>query len=81
MCRPAPTRFRYAERDGLVSSSWEPSSSGPDRRSYRLTLGGTEELHRRAKELAALQETLADFLSRYGEFVASPARAREQARS
>jgi PadR family transcriptional regulator, regulatory protein PadR len=73
--------LRRLERDGLVSSSWEPSRSGPDRRSYRLTRAGTEELHRRAKELAALQETLVDFLSRYGEFVALPARAREGARS
>lgn len=73
--------LRRLERDGFVSSSWEPSSSGPDRRSYRLTRAGSEELHRRAKELAALHETLADFLSRYGEFVALPERAREQARS
>lgn len=73
--------LRRLERDGLVASSWEPSRSGPDRRSYRLTRAGMEELHRRAKELAALQETLADFLARYGEFVALPPRAREEARS
>lgn len=72
--------LRRLEQDGLVSSSWEPSSSGPDRRSYRLTRAGTEQLHRCAKELAALQETLGDFLARYGEFVALPARTREEAR-
>ena len=72
--------LRGLERDGLVASSWEPSSAGPDRRSYRLTRAGMEELHRRAKELAGLQETLGDFLSRYGEFVALPSRSREEAR-
>lgn len=72
--------LRRLEQDGLVASSWEPSRSGPDRRSYRLTRAGTEELHRHAKELASLQETLGDFISRYGEFVALPPRSRDEAR-
>ena len=72
--------LRRLEQDGFVASVWEPSSSGPDRRAYRLTRAGTEELHRRAKQLTALQGTLADFLSRYGEFVALPERTREEAR-
>lgn len=72
--------LRALERDGLVASAWEPSAAGPDRRSYRLTRAGMEELHRRAKELAALRETLGDFLSRYSEFVALPSRSREEAR-
>lgn len=72
--------LRRLEQDGLVASAWEPSSAGPERRSYRLTRAGMEELHRRAKELAALQDTVGDFLSRYGEFVALPPRSREVAR-
>ena len=69
--------LRKLERDGLVASAWEPSSAGPDRRSYQLTRAGMEELHRRAKELAAMQDTVGDFLSRYGEFVSLPHRSKE----
>lgn len=72
--------LRRLEQDGLVASAWEPSSAGPERRSYRLTRAGMEELHRRAKELAELQDTVGDFLSRYEEFVALPSRPREVAR-
>jgi poly-beta-hydroxybutyrate-responsive repressor len=73
--------LRGLERDGLVASAWEPSAAGPDRRSYRLTRAGMEELHRRAKELDRLRDTLGVFLSRYAEFVALAAvREREEAR-
>ena len=71
--------LRALERDGLVRSAWEPSTSGPDRRIYELTRAGMEELHRRAKALGATRETLDVFLSRYGEFVSlssQPAHAR-----
>ena len=61
--------LRALEQDGLVRSAWEPSAAGPDRRIYELTRAGTEELHRRAKELARARDTLDVFLSRYGEFV------------
>ena len=70
--------LRSLERDGLVRSAWEPSSEGPDRRIYELTRAGMEDLHRRAKALAAAREALDVFLSRYGEFVsltAAPERA------
>ena len=71
--------LRSLERDGLVRSAWTPSTAGPDRRIYELTRSGMEELHRRAKEIAAAGEALEIFLSRYGEFVAlerpSPTRA------
>lgn len=62
--------LRSLEREGLVRSAWEPSSGGPDRRIYELTRAGMEELHRHAKAVAATQDALATFLSRYGEFVA-----------
>ena len=71
--------LRALERDGLVGSTWEPSSYGPDRRIYQLTRAGMEELHRRAKALDAGRETLDVFLSRYGEFV-SLRRERESVR-
>jgi poly-beta-hydroxybutyrate-responsive repressor len=61
--------LRALETDGFVRSAWAPSSTGPDRRIYELTRAGTEELHRRAKELVRAREALAVFLSRYGEFV------------
>jgi poly-beta-hydroxybutyrate-responsive repressor len=61
--------LRALERDRLVSSGWESSAAGPDRRIYELTRAGMEELHRRAKELARMHKTLQIFLSRYGEFV------------
>jgi DNA-binding PadR family transcriptional regulator len=52
-----------------VSSAWEPSELGPDRRTYELTRRGREELHRRAQGLAGLRVVVDVFLSRYGEFV------------
>lgn len=64
--------LRALEAEGLVRSAWEPSREGPDRRIYELTRAGMEELHRRAKALAQVSETLELFLSRYGEFVALP---------
>ncbi len=62
--------LRALEADGLVRSAWEPSETGPNRRIYELTRAGMEELHRRAKGLAAARERVDVFLSRYGEFVA-----------
>jgi PadR family transcriptional regulator, regulatory protein PadR len=61
--------LRALEADGLVRSAWEKSASGPDRRIYELTRAGGEELHRRAKSLAATAEVLGAYLSRYEEFV------------
>jgi PadR family transcriptional regulator, regulatory protein PadR len=61
--------LRALEREGLVRSAWQPSSEGPDRRIYRLTRAGMEELHGHAKELADGRDVLDVFLSRYEEFV------------
>lgn len=61
--------LRALEEEGLVHSSWEQSYDGPDRRIYRTTRAGHEELHRLAKELDAGRETLERFVSRYAEFV------------
>src|SRR5207237_8651286 len=56
--------LRALARDGLVHSSWEPSTSGPERRIYELTRAGTEELHALALSLAGCREVLDRFLSR-----------------
>jgi len=71
--------LRSLEKEKLVRSVWEPSETGPDRRTYEITRGGMEELHRGAKALAAGQETVARFLSRYQEFVALPRSSRSSA--
>lgn len=66
--------LRALERDGCVRSAWEPSTEGPERRRYRLTRAGMEELHGKAQELAAANDVIDVFLSRYREFVSLPAR-------
>jgi poly-beta-hydroxybutyrate-responsive repressor len=81
--RPDPgglyRNLRALEDAGLVDSAWEQSSAGPDRRIYRLTRAGREELHEHAKALVATSQTLDVFLSRYREFVALPGnRARDR---
>lgn len=62
--------LRKLEGEGLVSSAWQRSGAGPDRRIYELTRPGRKELHRRAKALAETRQMLASFLGRYEEFVA-----------
>ena len=69
---------RALEKETLVRSVWEPSETGPDRRTYEITRAGMEELHRNAKAIAAGQETVEAFLSRYEEFVALPKKAAER---
>src|SRR5215210_52442 len=56
--------LRALEADGLVRSSWERSSCGPERRIYALTRGGMEELHEYAKGLERTAEIIGAFLSR-----------------
>ncbi len=62
--------LRGLEAEGLVHSAWEPSDSGPDRRTYQLTRAGVEALHQAARSLVTTNMTLNVFLSRYAEFVA-----------
>jgi PadR family transcriptional regulator, regulatory protein PadR len=71
--------LRALEKEKLVCSVWEPSETGPDRRTYEITRAGMEELHRGAKAVAAGQERVASFLSRYQEFVALPQPSRSVA--
>lgn len=61
--------LRALEESQLVSSAWESSTSGPDRRIYSLTRAGMEELHAGVRALVESNRILEDFLSRYQEFV------------
>ncbi len=72
--------LRALEKEGLVRSAWEPSGSGPDRRTYELTRPGMEQLHEAAAALEATRGLLDVFLSRYEEFV-SLSRADDAARA
>ncbi len=62
--------LRGLEKEGLVHSAWESSSTGPARRIYKITRPGMEHLHERAKALSEARDALGVFLSRYSEFVA-----------
>jgi PadR family transcriptional regulator, regulatory protein PadR len=62
--------LRRLEDEGLVRSSWQPSDAGPQRRIYEITRSGMQDLHERAKGLAAGQRGVEALLSRYEEFVA-----------
>lgn len=62
--------LRRLEQDGLVSSAWEPSQAGPQRRIYEITRAGMEELHQRAQGLAEGVRVVEGTLARYSEFVA-----------
>ena len=64
--------LRALEKEKLVRSLWEPSEAGPERRTYEITRAGMENLHRSAKAIAAGQQNVTSFLSRYEEFVALP---------
>lgn len=63
--------LRAMERDGLVLSEWETSTSGPARRTYALTEEGLEWLHAWAGALRESRRLLGRFLDRYEGRVAS----------
>lgn len=71
--------LRVLEEEGFVHSAWEASSEGPDRRIYQVTRNGAEELHQRARALAATREVLRVFIGRYEEFVSLRQGPRERA--
>ncbi len=57
--------LRAMDEEGLVRSSWEPSASGPARRTYELTDEGREWLHVVAGPLADVARALAVYRHRY----------------
>ena len=57
--------LRKLESDGCVTSSWEPSGTGPPKRVYGLSETGVAELDRRATDLAEGERRIDAFLDRY----------------
>lgn len=64
--------LRALERDDLVVSAWETSTSGPARRTYELTDEGLEWLHAWAGALAEGRRIVGGFLARYDAAVDDP---------
>ena len=56
--------LRNLEEAGLVRSTWQSSTGGPDRRMYELTAAGEERLRDAAEELTAMHSILDMFLGR-----------------
>jgi len=65
--------LRAMDEEGLVRSSWEPSASGPARRTYELTDAGRDWLHVVAGPLHEVARSLAVYRRRYARVVASGA--------
>jgi PadR family transcriptional regulator PadR len=68
--------LRAMDEEGLVRSSWEPSTSGPARRTYTLTEEGREWLHVLAGSLGEVARSLAAYRRRYTALVEPADRAR-----
>lgn len=56
--------LRSMQRHGLVTSVWEPSASGPDRRVYALSDEGRRAAAEAARELQGVRDALSAALSR-----------------
>jgi len=63
--------LRQMEREGLVSSRWETSVTGPARRTYTLTAGGWRWLHVWAAAIAESRLVLSSYLQRYDALTSS----------
>lgn len=57
--------LRAMDEEGLVTSTWEPSMSGPARRTYELTDDGQEWLHLVAGSVAEVSRSLATYRRRH----------------
>lgn len=57
--------LRAMEQEGLVTSWWEPSDSGPARRTYAVTEEGQDWLHAWAGSLREVGRILEQFVKRY----------------
>jgi PadR family transcriptional regulator PadR len=58
--------LRQLEREGYISSAWDPGDSGPARRMYTLTSAGEEYLKVWARQLERYQSVLNRFFDVYG---------------
>jgi poly-beta-hydroxybutyrate-responsive repressor len=59
--------LRQLEREGLITSVWDPKSSGPARRTYTLTGAGEEYLQLWAGQLEQYQQVLNRFFDIYSQ--------------
>ncbi|MDP8971529.1 MAG: PadR family transcriptional regulator [Actinomycetota bacterium] len=59
--------LRGMDQAGLVECWWEPSQSGPARRTYSLTEAGRERLGAWGSSLFEVHRRLGEFLTRFGE--------------
>lgn len=59
--------LRAMEQEGLVTSAWEESTSGPARRSYTLTDEGKACLAGWAAVLDEVRDVLGGYLDRFGQ--------------
>lgn len=57
--------LRAMDEDGLVHSTWEPSSTGPARRTYELTTAGRNRLDTAARAVTEVGRSLDTYLRRY----------------
>jgi PadR family transcriptional regulator PadR len=57
--------LRSMDEDGLVTSTWEPSASGPARRTYALTQEGRDWLHVLSGSLVEVSRMLDSYRTRY----------------
>ncbi|MGH8971312.1 MAG: helix-turn-helix transcriptional regulator [Actinomycetes bacterium] len=64
--------LRSLEEASLVRSTWEPSSSGPSRRVYRLTRLGRRHLAESVPELEHVQRVIGRYLREYAAHTAGP---------
>jgi len=61
--------LRAMDEEGLVRSTWAPSTSGPARRTYELTDEGRDWLHVIAGSLSEVARSLARYRRRYQRVV------------
>lgn len=57
--------LRSMDEDGLVQSWWEPSESGPARRTYEITRAGTKSLRTHITEIEAVVALLTGLVDRH----------------
>ncbi len=57
--------LRQLERDGCISSWWNPTEQGPPRRLYALTPNGTAALRRWSEALEQYRSNLETFFALY----------------
>jgi len=67
--------LRAMEDDGLVVSTWEESSLGPDRRVYAITAPGRKALDAEAEVLSEVVQHMATYIRRFHRIGSRPVAA------